>query len=748
MILNDYQVLNEIGSGRYSRIYKAKNIKNNQIVAIKKISKINFGEPDYDLKCANREIQITLDCQSSNVIKLYDSLQTEDDIFLILEICDMTLKYYIEKEGAFENFYIFQQFLIKLNNALKVINQKNIMHRDIKPDNIFINIKYKEYIPKLADFGISRYCSEKIDYKVPYEDDNEKHTGSIGTYHFISPEILKQEPYNNKCDLYSLGVTIYYSVFGFLPYEHMEAVYCDKLNLFKTGIESLDDLIERLLEINPDNRINFEEYFNHKFFSETKTFLESCINKKIEPKKENDKFMDMEDVEKMNKVKNIATKFIDIMELPNLYINNNYYLEKNRKVSNIIYYDENIVKHLEEIHNDSDEFENATNGSFLLCTNMNSLNFTMIDIKESNDKDHRIIFNLIVTGSCYEKVMNFLVSSKYDKYISNICIYCMKIDKYAHYLQKNKKIKGIYNSQKNVINFINQSSNEFVQPFSYTKLLTFHDYKYKYFQRHQKISEYYGDFTKETYEEANKNFKNFIKDEKEENLKVQDKNLIEKSFKTFDLDKDLKTLDQMLIIEYTKNTLYGDLNNWLRSLKTDVYEKISYYTARLMYSLNNYGFEKQKYFKNNSFVYRGAKTKYTNLLPFERALGKVVTISNFNSTTKNRRLADRWAGRENSRNGYLYNRKFSVIYLIKNVVVKSIPFGVNIENLSHYNSEEEILFQPFAFYFVKNVEFDYEEFSVDIELEVLLRKEILENEIKNGKQVNFDKIQNLIYIEN
>ena len=88
----------------------------------------------------------------------------------------------------------------------------------------------------------------------------------------------------------------------------MEAVYCDKLNLFKTGIESLDDLIERLLEINPDNRINFEEYFNHKFFSETKTFLESCINKKIEPKKENDKFMDMEDVEKMNKVKNIATK--------------------------------------------------------------------------------------------------------------------------------------------------------------------------------------------------------------------------------------------------------------------------------------------------------------------------------------------------------------------------------------------------------------------------------------------------------
>ena len=52
----------------------------------------------------------------------------------------------------------------------------------------------------------------------------------------------------------------------------------------------------------------------------------------------------------------------------------------------------------------------------------------------------------------------------------------------------------------------------------------------------------------------------------------------------------------MLIKEYTKNTLYGDLNNWLRSLNTDVYEKISYYTSRLMYSLNNYGFEKKKIF--------------------------------------------------------------------------------------------------------------------------------------------------------
>ena len=246
---------------------------------------------------------------------------------------------------------------------------------------------------------------------------------------------------------------------------------------------------------------------------------------------------------------------------------------------------------------------------------------------------------------------------------------------------------------------------------------------------------------------ADENIKNFIKDEKEENLKVKDKKKIVESFKTFDLDKDLKTLDRMLIMEYTKNIIYGDLNNWLRSLRTDVYEKISYYIARLMYSLNNYGFEKKKFFKDNDTLFRGAKTKYTNLLPFERAIGKVIIISNFNSTSKSRLLAEKWSGRDNSRNIFLYNKKFSVIYKIHNVVEKSIPCGINVENISVFHLEEEILFQPFSFYLVKDVKFDYEEFSVDIELEVLLRKEILDYKIRKGKKVNYDSIRKIIYIE-
>ena len=204
----------------------------------------------------------------------------------------------------------------------------------------------------------------------------------------------------------------------------------------------------------------------------------------------------------------------------------------------------------------------------------------------------------------------------------------------------------------------------------------------------------------------------------------------------------------MLIQEYTKNTLYGDLNNWLRSLKDDVYEKVSYYTARLMYSLNNYGKKEKKFYKRNDIIYRGAKTKFTNLLPFERAIGKVITLSSFTSTSTSENLAERWSGRENSKTVYFQNRKFSVIYKIKNCnTVDSIPCGICIQDLSPYHYEQEVLFQPFTFYLVKSVKFNFGIYSVDIELETIMKKEILESQIRKGKKVGYDGAKRLVYIE-
>ena len=85
----------------------------------------------------------------------------------------------------------------------------------------------------------------------------------------------------------------------------------------------------------------------------------------------------------------------------------------------------------------------------------------------------------------------------------------MNVNKYSLLTKKYNKIKGIYNEQIDVIKFIHNCSFENIKPFPHTKILSFHDYKYKYFERHKKISEFYGDFTEETYGKMNKNFQNF-----------------------------------------------------------------------------------------------------------------------------------------------------------------------------------------------------------------------------------------------
>ena len=415
-------------------------------------------------------------------------------------------------------------------------------------------------------------------------------------------------------------------------------------------------------------------------------------------------------------------------------------------MTNIIYYDENIDKYIKSIHNDSDLFERKTPGTFILCTNILSLDFVMKEIRKKNMKyDSRIVFNLIVTGSKCEKVMDFLIEKKYEQFFQNVCIYCMKIEKYINLTKKYNKIKGVYNTQSQIIKFIeNVLSNE-TKEFPFTKIITYYDYKDKYYERHEKISEFYGNLTLETYNKAKKELNTFINEKDENELKIK-KEILKDSFKTFDLSKDLEILDKLVIKEYTKNTFYGDLNNWLRTLDNDIYEKIAYYTSRLMYSLNNYGFKSNNFYKEEKILYRGTKINYINILSYERLKGKIIILSSFTSSSENYEIAFKFSGRDKSKEIFQNSQKFSVIYkIINHIIPNSILCGINIQNESVY-PEKEILFQPFSFYYVKNVKFDYENYLADIELETIVKKEILEEKIRIGKKVIYDKKNNLVRI--
>ena len=97
--------------------------------------------------------------------------------------------------------------------------------------------------------------------------------------------------------------------------------------------------------------------------------------------------------------------------------------------------------------------------------------------------------------------MNFILENQiFEACINNICIYCMKLDKYQFLKLKYPKIYDIYNKTKDVIDFIDKFSNANIKPFTITKLITYESYQNKYKERHNKISKFYGNLDFDTYD--------------------------------------------------------------------------------------------------------------------------------------------------------------------------------------------------------------------------------------------------------
>ena len=154
----------------------------------------------------------------------------------------------------------------QLNKTFKILQKYNIIHRDIKLDNILIKNKYNNddsninFIPKLGDFGTSKPLTNTIGKT------------NIGTPLTMAPEILEGEEYDNKCDLWSIGIIIYQLYFKDYPYKAKTLVGLfneiknnGKKFLRKTNDIKLDNLINSLLTKNPKERINYDQYFNHPF---------------------------------------------------------------------------------------------------------------------------------------------------------------------------------------------------------------------------------------------------------------------------------------------------------------------------------------------------------------------------------------------------------------------------------------------------------------------------------------------------
>ena len=202
-----------------------------------------------------REISIMIKMNRyENSVKFYKNLEDKDNQILILELCDEDLQHYIDRTVSGLNENTIRSIMKQLNNIFKIFYKENIMHRDIKPANILL--KYTDYnktnfIVKMNDYGLSRICKEA--------------STIWGTPIYIAPEILSRKPYNQKVDLWSVGVMIYYMHFKNYPFGSSSVPFGRKQK--NASNYYLDDLLNKLLVCNPEYRLNWPEYFNHPFFN-------------------------------------------------------------------------------------------------------------------------------------------------------------------------------------------------------------------------------------------------------------------------------------------------------------------------------------------------------------------------------------------------------------------------------------------------------------------------------------------------
>jgi serine/threonine protein kinase len=164
-----------------------------------------------------------------------------------MEKCDEDLESFLQKKGSISEAMI-KEILTQLNKAFKIMYSNKIIHRDLKPENILINKDL--FIFKLADFGISRLF------------DTNNFSTNNGTFGYAAPEQWFQEKYDpTKCDLWSIGVIIYKLKFNKIPPTLYKGDIPDKFDN-----KHLDDLVRKLIVVDPNKRIGWNEYFNHPFF--------------------------------------------------------------------------------------------------------------------------------------------------------------------------------------------------------------------------------------------------------------------------------------------------------------------------------------------------------------------------------------------------------------------------------------------------------------------------------------------------
>ena len=266
---NFYLYGRQIGHGAFGKVNIALHVASGRLVAIKSFNKKNLKKKNAKQKI-NNEIEMLSRLRHPFISQILDSFETETHIFIVMEYICGDLLGFIRKRGKLSETVskiIFKQLI----EGLKYIHKKKIVHRDIKLDNILIDLTNTI---KICDFGVSR--------KISKEEVMHEH---CGTPAYIAPEIFENNGYTGfQCDIWSAGVTLYYILGGTQPFRANSIKDLEKKVIagdFEPIEEVSDDannLIKLMLKTDPKKRINEDKILNHPWLVNIKTENRKKLN--------------------------------------------------------------------------------------------------------------------------------------------------------------------------------------------------------------------------------------------------------------------------------------------------------------------------------------------------------------------------------------------------------------------------------------------------------------------------------------
>ncbi|XP_067122798.1 cyclin-dependent kinase 1-like [Centruroides vittatus] len=296
--MDDYIKVEKIGEGTYGVVYKGKNRRTGQLVALKKIrlESEDEGVPS----TAIREISLLKELNHSNIVRLQDVLMQENRLHLVFEYLSMDLKKYLDSipSGQYMDKMLVKSYLHQILQAIVYCHQRRILHRDLKPQNLLIDQKG---MIKIADFGLARA------FGIPVR----VYTHEVVTLWYRAPEVLLGSPrYSTPVDIWSVGC-IFSEMANKRPLFHGDSEIDQLFRIFRTlstptediwpgvsqmpdykpifprwkqnilitNVPQLDtsgiDLLQKMLVYNPSERISAQAALTHSYFDDLESKCEA-----------------------------------------------------------------------------------------------------------------------------------------------------------------------------------------------------------------------------------------------------------------------------------------------------------------------------------------------------------------------------------------------------------------------------------------------------------------------------------------